>query len=60
MSAADVQQLVDEWRTRKVNAMLAMIGGLLQPKGQPPNLVQEGIPQEAEETPTNVPDLAAA
>ena len=58
MSTADVQQLVDEWRTRKVNAMLAMIGGLLQPKGQPPNLVQEGIPQEG--IPANVPDLAAA
>ena len=58
MSTADVQKLVDEWRTRKVNAMLAMIGGLLQPKGQSPNLVQEGFPQE--ETPVNVPDLAAA
>ena len=56
MSTADVQKLVDEWRTRKVNAMLAMIGGLLQPKGQPPTLVQEVFPQE--ETPVNVPDLA--
>lgn len=57
MGTADVQKLVAEWRDRKVNAMLAMIGGLLQPKGQPPTLVQEGFPQE--ETPVNVPDLAA-
>ncbi len=61
MSAANVQELVDAWRTRKVNAMLAMIGGLLQPKGQLPNLVQEGMPQEVtEESPAKVSDLAAA
>ncbi len=59
MSAANVQELVDAWRTRKVNAMLAMIGGLLQPTGQLPNLVQEGMPQEVVETQANVPDLAA-
>lgn len=34
MPAADVQKLVDEWRTRKVNALLAMVGGLLQRSGK--------------------------
>jgi len=33
MPAADVQKLVDEWRTRKVNAPLAMVG-LLQRSGK--------------------------
>jgi len=40
MSAADVQKLVDEWRTRKVNALLAMVGSLLQRSGKTPSLVQ--------------------
>jgi rubrerythrin len=31
---AAVEKLVDEWRTRKVNAMLAMVGGLIQRNGK--------------------------
>lgn len=46
MAAADVQKLVDEWRTRKVNALLAMVGGLMQRSGNMPSLVQEGVPTE--------------
>jgi len=37
MPAADVQKLVDEWRTRKVNAPLAMVSGLLQRSGKMPH-----------------------
>jgi len=37
MPAADVQNLVDEWRTRKVNAPLAMVSGLLQRSGKMPH-----------------------
>ncbi|BAZ54076.1 hypothetical protein NIES4103_67610 [Nostoc sp. NIES-4103] len=46
MSANQVQQLVDEWRTRKVNAMLAMIGGIFQRNGQTRSLVQDDAPSE--------------
>jgi len=47
MSAADVQKLVDEWRTRKVNALLAMVGSLLQRSGKTPSLVQDGVRQKS-------------
>lgn len=60
MSAADADKLIAEWRTRKVNAMLAMIGGLLKPDGKPPTLVQEGVPPEMLEEQAKAADLAAA
>ncbi|RCJ25538.1 rubrerythrin family protein [Nostoc minutum NIES-26] len=46
MSATQVQVLVDEWRTRKVNATFAMIGGILQRNGETRSLVQDGAPTE--------------
>ncbi|WP_193196092.1 ferritin-like domain-containing protein [Nostoc sp. MG11] len=46
MPATQVQKLVDEWRTRKVNALLAMVGGLLQRNGETRSLVQDGVPSE--------------
>lgn len=46
MPAADVQKLVDEWRTRKVNALLAMVKGMMQRDNNQPNLVQDGVPAE--------------
>jgi len=46
LPAADVQKLVDDWRQRKVNAMLAMVGGLLERQGKMPSLVQDGVPAE--------------
>lgn len=49
MSAAQVQKLIDEWRTRKVNAMLALVSGLLQRHGNTPSLVQDGAPTEMDE-----------
>ncbi|WP_026099960.1 hypothetical protein [Fortiea contorta] len=46
MTPNQVQQLVDEWRTRKVNAMLAMVGGLLQRQGETRSLVQDSALSE--------------
>jgi rubrerythrin len=46
---AQVTVLVDEWRTRKVNALLAMVGNLIQRNGQQPSLVQDGVPAEMSE-----------
>ncbi len=62
MPAADVQKLVDEWRTRKVNALLAMVGGLLQRSGKTPSLVQDGVPPEMsnEGTDASASELVAA
>ncbi|MBW4564509.1 MAG: ferritin-like domain-containing protein [Mojavia pulchra JT2-VF2] len=48
MSANQVQNLIDEWRTRKVNALLAMVGGILQRNGDTRSLVQDGAPSEAD------------
>ncbi|BAY08075.1 rubrerythrin family protein [Calothrix sp. NIES-2098] len=48
MSANQVQKLVDEWRTRKVNALLAMVGGILQRNGETRSLVQDGAPSETD------------
>lgn len=56
MSRSEVQKLVDEWRTRKVNALLAMVNGLVQRSGKTPSLVQDGAPAEE----TEAKDLVAA
>ena len=55
LSPAAAQAVIDEWRTRKVNAMLAMTGNLLQ-GGNSPSLVKDGAPTETEAE----PELAAA
>ncbi|MEH2161037.1 MAG: ferritin-like domain-containing protein [Nostoc sp.] len=46
MPAAKVEKLVDMWRTRKVNAVLAMVGGILQRNGETRSLVQDSAPSE--------------
>ncbi|MEH2441580.1 ferritin-like domain-containing protein [Nostoc sp.] len=46
MSAAKVQKLVDMWRTQKINALLAMVGGILHRNGETRSLVQDGAPSE--------------
>jgi hypothetical protein len=48
MPETQVIKLVDEWRDRKTNAMLAFAGNLLQRKNQPRSLVQDGVPVESE------------
>ncbi|MEA5605406.1 ferritin-like domain-containing protein [Nostoc sp. UHCC 0252] len=44
MPAAKVEKLVDMWRIRKVNAVLGMVGGILQRKGETRSLVQDSAP----------------
>jgi rubrerythrin len=46
MSSSDAEKLIDDWRQRKVNAMLAFANDLLQRKGQSRSLVQDGAPVE--------------
>lgn len=43
---AEVVTLIDRWRTRKVNALVAMVGNLMQKDGKLPSLVQDGVPSE--------------
>lgn len=47
LSPIAVNAVIDDWRTRKVNALLAMVGGFLQKGGKMPALAQEGTPAEA-------------
>lgn len=47
MPNTEVQKHIDEWRTRKVNALLAMVGGFLQRSGGGmPSLVQDAAPAD--------------
>jgi rubrerythrin len=48
MGSVATQKAIDEWRTRKVNAMLAMVGNFIQKSGKMPSMVQEGAPVEME------------
>jgi len=41
-----LSRLVDHWRERKVNALMAMLGGLLNRPGRKPSLVRDGLPVE--------------
>lgn len=52
----NVQKLVDEWRTRKVNALLAMVGGLLQRDRKSPSLIQERDSAATSDKDTDVSD----
>lgn len=38
--------LVDDWRTRKVNALIAMVSNLLQKGGKMPSMARDGVPTE--------------
>lgn len=60
MPANVVQKLVDEWRTRKVNALLAMVGGLMQRSGNMPSLIQEGVPAEMADEVAQAKELEGA
>ncbi|KAM3096217.1 ferritin-like domain-containing protein [Phormidesmis sp. 146-12] len=42
------QTTINEWRTRKVNAMMAMVSNFIQKAGKMPSMVQEGAPVEME------------
>ncbi|MBD2021427.1 ferritin-like domain-containing protein [Leptolyngbya sp. FACHB-36] len=44
LSPIAAEAAIDHWRTRKVNAMLAMVTSLVQKGGKLPSLVQDGAP----------------
>lgn len=48
-SYVEVSALVDHWRTRKVNALIAMVGNLLNKGGEIPSLARDGVPPEMAE-----------
>jgi rubrerythrin len=50
-SYVEVSALVDHWRTRKVNALIAMVGNLLNKGGEIPSLARDGVPPEMAENP---------
>ena len=54
MPILEVQKLTDEWRTRKVNALITMVSGLLQRTGNTNSMVKDAAPVESE------PELIAA
>ncbi len=58
-SAAIVTKVVNEWRTRKVNAMLAMVGNMIQKNGQTQTLVQDGAPTD-NTSESSEPEVAVA
>jgi rubrerythrin len=60
LPADAVQRLIDEWRTRKVNAMMAMVTNLFQKGGKTPSLVQDGVPAELQDDTTRVVDSELA
>ncbi|MDX2231155.1 MAG: ferritin-like domain-containing protein [Leptolyngbyaceae cyanobacterium bins.349] len=50
LPAREVNAAIAEWRTRKVNALMAMVGGLLQRGEKAPTLVQESTAAQAQES----------
>ena len=51
LTAGEVEAVIDSWRTRKVNAIVAMVGSFIQKSGKSPSLVQDGVPTEMSEAP---------
>lgn len=60
LSAATVTEVVNEWRTRKVNALLAMVTNLIQKGGQLPSLARDGVPTEMSDQAEEETSLATA
>jgi rubrerythrin len=54
MSLAEVDAVINEWRTRKVDAMLAMAGSFLQRSGKMPSLVKDGAPVDLDAAEPNL------
>lgn len=50
-----VMSLIDDWRTRKVNALIAMVGNLLQKGGKLPSMARDGVPTEMADGIENAP-----
>ena len=53
LSDSAAAAVVEEWRQRKVNALIAMASNLFQKGGKIPSMVQEGAP-------TDLPDVDVA
>lgn len=53
LPVAEVQKLVNEWRTRKVNALLTMAGAFLQGSLEMPLLVQDGVTEKVSDSATS-------
>jgi len=50
LPAQAVVEVVDGWRSRKVNALMAMVGNLFHKGGKLPSMVQDGAPVDMSET----------
>lgn len=48
LSTAQIETLIDEWRTRKINAVMAMVKNYLEKGTSNRSLVTEGTPNQAE------------
>lgn len=46
----EVDALVSDWRKRKIDAMFAMVGDMIQTGGSSRSLVKDGVPTEANES----------
>lgn len=55
---AEIDRLVADWRKRKIDAMLAMVGETLKTGGNSRSLVKDGAPNESEER--SQPELVEA
>ena len=49
---SEVDALVADWRKRKIDAMFAMVGDMIQTGGSSRSLVKDGAPTEVNEQPT--------
>jgi hypothetical protein len=45
----EVDALVSDWRKRKIDAMFAMVGDMIQTGGNSRSLVKDGVPTEVNE-----------
>lgn len=48
----EVDALVNDWRKRKIDAMFAMVGDMIQTGGSSRSLVKDGVPTEVDEQAT--------
>ncbi|MEB3279582.1 MAG: ferritin-like domain-containing protein [Lyngbya sp.] len=59
LTPAEVANVIDEWRTRKVDALLAMVGNFVERQGQMRSLVQDAAPSQTHEE-AELTELTAA
>ncbi|ERT09868.1 rubrerythrin family protein [Lyngbya aestuarii BL J] len=59
LTPAEVANIIDEWRSRKVDALLAMVSNFVERQGQMRSLVQDAAPSETNNE-TELTELTAA